>query len=250
MAKAIPELATLKVLEIISAALAKEGAALTATRLKRDHGIDDTVFWEASNYGCKQKFIKCGSQNYHSFVREFVIPESAYYSSLISAVQRLWIDEGYDASNFYIEDTSSKDAKVVGPWVRPDFTLVSYKKFAWTIGDEFDVVTFEVKRPDSANVLAVFEALAHSTAATRAYAIFPMSLSDWEQTHPRQAERVRDECSRHGIGLILVDDILGPTPTASHIIKAARRQIDHEKCSSFLEAVLSADGRSRIARWK
>jgi hypothetical protein len=183
-------------------------------------------------------------------IKEFVIPETAYYPPLIQAVSQLWISEGYEQSDFYLEDTSSKDTKVVGPWVRPDFTLISHKKFPWTIGNEFDVVTFEVKRPDAANVLAVFAALAHATAGTRAYAIFPMSLSDWEQSQPRQAERVRDECSRHGIGLILVDDILGSSPVASHVIKAVRRQIDHEKCSSFLEAVLSADGRARIAKWK
>ena len=250
MAKAIPELATLRVLETITTALAKEGGALTATRLKRDYSIDDKVFWEASAYGCKQKFIKCGSQNYHSLLKPFVIPELAYYPTLMSAISELWAREGYESSDFYLEDTSSKDTKVVGPWVRPDVTLISYKKFAWTIGNEFDVVTFEVKRPDSANVLAVFEALAHATAATRSYAVFPMSLSEWELTSPRQAERVRDECSRHGVGLILVDDILGTSPTASHIVKATRRQIDHEKSSSFLEAVLSADGRSRIAKWK
>jgi hypothetical protein len=169
---------------------------------------------------------------------------------LSEVIDRLWIGDGYEPSDFYIENTSSKDAKVVGPWVRPDLTLVSYKKFPWTIGNEFDVVTFEVKRPDSANVLAVFEALSHATAATRAYVVFPMSLSEWEKTSPAQAERVRDECSRHGVGLILVDDILSVTPAGVHIIKASRRQIDHDKCSSFLEAVLSAEGRSRISKWK
>jgi hypothetical protein len=250
MSKPIPSLPTLRVLETITSALAKEKANLTATRLKRDHSIDDAVFWEASEYGCRNKFIKLGSQNYHSLIRDFTIPESAYYEALIGAVERLWLREGYEESDFYVEDTSSKDAKVIGPWVRPDFTMVSHKKFPWTIGNEFDVITFEAKRPDSANVLAVFEALSHATAATRAYTIFPMSLSDWEQTQPRQAERVRDECSRHGVGLILVDDILGTTPVATHVIRASRRQIDHEKCSSFLEAVISAEGRAKIARWK
>jgi hypothetical protein len=250
MAKALPNLSVLRVLETICDALAKEGEPLTATRIKRDYSIDDAVFWEASQYGCKAKYIKCGSQNYHSLIREFTIPESAYYAPIIASVSRLWIAEGYDESGFHIEDTSSKDAKVIGPWVRPDFTLISHKKFPWTIGDEFDVVTFEVKRPDSANVLAVFEALAHATAATRAYAIFPISLSEWERTNPLQAKRVRDECSKHGIGLILVDDILGQTPSASHVIKAERRQIDHEKCSSFLEAVMTAEGKARIAKWK
>lgn len=250
MAKQIPPLSTLRVLETISTALVREGQALTATRLKRDHGIDDSVFWEASEYGCKNKFLKLGAQNYHSSVRPFIIPESAYYDPISEALERLWLSDGYEPSDFYIENTSLKDTKVVGPWVRPDLTLVSHKKFPWTIGNEFDVVTFEVKRPDSANVLAVFEALSHVSAATRAYVVFPMSLADWIKTTPLQADRVRDECARHGVGLIMIDDILGVKPSGAHIIKAARRQIDHEKCSAFLEAVVSAEGRSRISKWK
>lgn len=106
-----------------------------------------------------------------------------------------------------------------------------------------------MKRPDSANVLAVFEALAHVTAATRAYVLFPMSIAEWDRDYGEQAKRVKDECARHGVGLILIEDPFGE-PKPVHVHRALRREIDHEKCSSFLEAVLSSDGKNRIAQWK
>jgi hypothetical protein len=106
-----------------------------------------------------------------------------------------------------------------------------------------------VKRPDTANVLAVFEALAHATVATRAYVVFPTSLAEWESSDPEQAVRVRDECSRHGVGLILIEDLLGGA-SPGHVIRARRREIDHEKCSAFLEAVLSPEGKNKISEWK
>jgi hypothetical protein len=126
---------------------------------------------------------------------------------------------------------------------------VSHKKFPWTIGTEFDVVTFEIKRPDSANVLAVFEALSHITAATRAYVVFPVGAEEWRQANPAQERRVKDECVRHGVGLILVT-INDQGAVAHHVLKAARREIDHEKCSDFLDAVLSNGGKKRISEWK
>jgi hypothetical protein len=243
------DLATLRVLETISHALETAGEPLTATRLKRDHSIKDAVFDDAAKFGCDNKYLKWGSRNYYALLRPYTIQEESYYSVVSDVVCALWIKEKYDPSQFYLENTSRKDSKIVGPWVRPDFTLVSHKKFPWTIGYEFDVVTFEVKRPDSANVLAVFEALSHATAATRANVVFPMSLAEWEAADPEQATRVRDECSRHGIGMILVDDVLG-SPMPIHLIRARRREIDHEKCSAFLEAVLSAEGKNKISEWK
>ena len=230
-------------------AIEEAGEDLTATRLKRQLGLSDDDFKEAADYGCSSKVIKWSSHNYYSVLKQYVVPEEAYYDWIKQAIETLWLEDGYDSSAFYIENTSRIDSKIEGPWTRPDLTMVSHKKFAWTIGTEFDVVTFEVKRPDSANVLAVFEALSHAAAATRAYVVFPVTLEAWRLDNPAQERRVRDECVRHGVGLILVSDANG-APVAQHLLKAARREIDHEKCSSFLEAVVSAGGKKRISEWK
>lgn len=244
-----PSLSALRVLETICSTLETAGEALTATRLRRDHGISDEVFEEAAQHGRTQKYLKRGDYNYYSLLRPYVIPEESYYDIVFTSLCSLWSSERYDPSKFTLENTSRRDSKIIGPWVRPDLTLVSYKKFPWTIGYEFDVVTFEVKRPDSANVLAVFEALAHATVATKAYVVFPTSLAEWEASDPDQATRVRDECSRHGVGLILIEDVLGEA-SPNHVIRARRREIDHEKCSAFLEAVLSPESKNKISEWK
>lgn len=177
------------------------------------------------------------------------MPEENYYPVIVGAIDQLWLSENYDKSQYHIENTSRKESKIVGPWTRPDLTLVSYKKFPWTVGFEFDVVTFEVKRPDMANVLAVFEALSHVSVATRAYVVFPLSEVAWTAGNAAQARRVKDECARHGVGLILVESP-EKSPVPRHILKANRREIDHEKCSDFLDAVLTDAGKRRISQWK
>ena len=243
-----PGIEILQCLETIVKALQTE-KRISATKLKRTYNFDASVFDEAVQHGYDKKIIKWGDRNIFSFVAPYVIPEEAYYPSIEAALAILWAEDGYDKSQYYVENTSRRDSKIAGQWTRPDFTIVSHKKFPWTIGYEFDVVTFEVKRADSLNVLAVFEALSHMTAATRSYVVFPIDEVTWIERDPAQAKRVNDECVRHGVGLILIGEI-GPNCQPVHLVHARRRDIDHRKCSDFLSAVISEEGKNKIAEWK
>lgn len=245
----LPSLEAMEALKSIVDVIEEAGESLTATKIKRQLNMAGEIFNVAVTYGCDRKILEWQSQNYYRVLKSYIIPEEAYYDVVKSSIEALWIEEKYDKSLFYVENTSRRDSKIEGPWTRPDLTLVSHKKFPWTIGTEFDVVTFEIKRPDSANVLAVFEALSHAAAATRAYVVFPVNAEAWRQANPDQERRVRDECVRHGVGLILVDTSTSP-PRAHHLLKAARKEIDHEKCSDFLDAVVSESGKRRISEWK
>ncbi len=243
----VTELRTLECLALLVETLGSE--RITLNTLKNKVSCDNDLVNVAVEEGISRKVIHRESYNYLSVKRPFVVSEEAYYDAVEMSIKLLWQSEGYKEGEFYLERTARKDSKIEGQWTRPDFTLVSHKKFRWTIGFEFDVVTFEVKRPDAANVIGVFEALSHSAAATRSYVLFPMKKTDWEKKNLAQASRVRDECGRHGVGLILVKDIAG-SPRAEHEIRARRREIDHEKASGFLGAVLSEDGLGQIAQWK
>lgn len=245
----VPDLVVAQNLSKIVDLIEDAGEALTATKIKRTLGMSDDEFEQAANFGCSCKALKWQARNFYSVSKGYVVPEEVYYDPVKGSLEALWLEDGYEKSAFYIENTSRRDSKIEGPWTRPDLTLISHKKFPWTIGTEFDVVTFEIKRPDSANVLAVFEALSHSAAATRAYVVFPVDPDEWKASNPAQERRVRDECVRHGVGLILVR-LKGGVALAQHVLKAARREIDHEKCSDFLDAVVSAAGKRRISEWK
>lgn len=242
-----PDIKVLQCLEIVVQALQIE-KTMSATKLKRIHKFDPEIFTAAMEHGHNKKILKWGHRNLFSYIAPYVIPEEAYYSVVEMALSDLWHAEGYEKNQIYLENTARRDSKIAGPWTRPDFTMVSYKKFPWTIGSEFDVVTFEVKRADSSNVLAVFEAMSHRSAATRSYVVFPMDEVSWTERDKAQAIRVKDECVRHGIGLIFAGQPGGGIPV--HAITARRYDIDHRKSSDFLAAVLSEAGKNRIAEWK
>lgn len=241
-----PNIEILRCLETVVQAL-QIHKTMSGTKLKRTYDFDPDLFDAAVQHGSEKKVLKWGDRNMFTFVAPYIIPEEAYYESIEGAFREIWEAEGYDKSQFYLENTARRDSKIAGPWTRPDFTMVSYKKFPWTIGSEFDVVTFEVKRADTSNVLAVFEAMSHRSAATRSYVVFPLDEVTWTTKDPAQAVRVKDECIRHGIGLILVG---AGHSAAVHAIPARRFDIDHRKSSDFLAAVLTEAGKNRIAEWK
>jgi hypothetical protein len=250
-----PSLRTLEMLITVVEKLVEEKGDLTRTWLKRYVCSNDDRTTDATlKHGIDKRLLVPKRQGYIGLakgvgVADAVIGEESYYPEIEKQLKTLWLANNYSASEFIIENTARRNAKIVGPWTRPDFTLVSHKKFPFTIGHEFDVVTFEVKRPDASNVLAVFEALSHTSAATKAYVVFPITPREWSSTSPEQEMRVRDECAKHGVGLILIEDI-SRDPKPHHIIKARRKEIDHERSSAFLSAVLTASGKEQIAKWK
>ncbi|PZU86586.1 MAG: hypothetical protein DI528_08895 [Shinella sp.] len=222
---------------------------LSRVKIKNQLNITLNDTQEALDYGIDEGVLKKNRENRYYAIRDFKIREDKFYPAVRKGLKQLWTKDGFKEAEFHIETTAGKRTKIVGRWTRPDLTLVSHKKFAWTIGHEFDVVTFEIKRPDSCDVLAVFEALSHATAATRTYVVFPVNEDDWSRQNQDQEARVKDECSRHGVGLILIEDIYRD-PKPKLIIKAIKREIDHERCSDFLEAVMPEAVKANISAWK
>ena len=229
--------------------IAEQGEALSRTKLRNWLSLSDLDVDQALEFGVRNKHLKKEEYNFYKILGGLTLTEERFYPAIEIGLRALWSVEGYESNEFYLERTARKDSKIAGPWTRPDFTIISHKKFPWTIGFGFDVVTFEIKRPDTSNVLAVFEALSHLTAATRSYVVFPMNEKDWMASDAQQASRVRDECSKHGIGLILIENVYDD-PTPVHLIAARRHDISHEKSSNFLGAVLSDGGKNRLSAWK
>ena len=82
-------------------------------------------------------------------------------------------------------------------------TVAAKKTYAYVPGIHFDIITFEIKHYSGFDVTAVYEALSHRRAATRAYVL--VYIPD-DQIHiyenPTLVE-ISEEASRHGIGLIV-----------------------------------------------
>ena len=174
------------------------------------------------------------------------ILESDYYECIKLMLERHYESKLNDDGRFLVSKTARKDTKIAGRWTRPDFTVVANRKFPYIRESEFDIITFEVKRPSDSEALAVFEALAHNSAATRSYVFFPITAKTLDNSE--QGERIREECVRHGIGLFLVEDEYS-LDVARIEIESQRRPLNPEKCSQFLQNVLEQRELGKITTW-
>ena len=243
------KLRELKDLKLITDELKRTKDRKTRTKLRRELDLSENRVRRAISLGVERGCLSEESHGYINLDGPFNIIEEDFYPAVEKSLAGFFDELGYETSEYVVEKTARRDSRIVGRWTRPDFTVVSHKKYPWTIGSEFDVMTFEVKRPDNCNVLAVFEALAHSAVATRAFVVFPVNIDDWEKSHAAQHKRVSEECSRHGVGFLTLENAYSK-PYIWKVLDSRRVGIDLSKVSDFLNAVLSEDGKRRISVWK
>lgn len=129
-----PQLDILEMLTKVTTLLAaNDDGYLTQTKIRRTFKNDGLVD-AAIAHGEKENLLERGDYNYiyltkASKTRPYVVPEEAYYGVSESIVRKLWIESKYEPNEFFIENTARRDLKIVGPWTRPDLTLVSHKRF-------------------------------------------------------------------------------------------------------------------------
>ncbi len=219
----------------------------TRTTLKRYAGFPQDAVDKAIDFGVKSKALKALQQGYFQLIdKSLTIYEADYYDSIGNMLERYYQERLTDDGRFLVSKTARKDTKVAGRWTRPDFTVVANRKFPYIREPEFDIITFEVKRPADCEALAVFEALAHNSAATRSYVFFPITQDQLDNN--LQGERIREECVRHGIGLFLARDSYC-LDEACLVIESQRRPLNPERCSQFLQNVLEPSELSKLTTW-
>lgn len=235
------------VLAAVVERLAEEGEC-TRTWLKRYVDFSENQVLAAIEYGLERGVLEAGSKGGYVDAAKpgFSVLEADYYSCIEAMLTKYYGLRVADLGKFMVAKTARKDTKIAGRWTRPDFTVVANRTFPYIRQTEFDIITFEAKRPADCEALAVFEALAHNSAATRSYVFFPITEAELDKN--LQGERIREECVRHGIGLFLVKDSFALSE-ACLLIESQRRPLNPEKCSHFLKQVLETDELGTLTTW-
>jgi hypothetical protein len=238
--------------KIILSAIVKAldgSSAITRTSLQRSMAAeyDEADFNAAFKFGADEDILEVKKHNYVNLKDDsFRVVEEDYYECVELMLRKHFKKRFAKGGTHILEKTARTNSKIVGRWTRPDFTVVSNRKFAYIKEVAFDIFTFEVKRPADSDTIAVFEALAHNTVATRSFVFFPITEDELDDSP--QGERIKEECVRHGIGLMLV--------TCSYdldqcvvLIDSPRRGLNAEKCSDFLQSVLKPPALAELTKW-
>lgn len=233
------------VLQAVVATLGKD--AKTRTILKRAFKYPERDVLSAIEYGLEREVLEdCGNGYVKVLNDRYSLLESHYYKCIEDMLSKHYQARLTKDGQYLVASTARKDTKIAGRWTRPDITVVANRKFPFIREPEFDIITFEVKRPADCEAIAVFEALAHNSAATRSYVFFPMTEAELD-ANP-QGERIREECVRHGIGLFLVRDSY-TLNDACLLIESQRRPLNPERCSQFLQKVLEPSDLGTLTTW-
>jgi hypothetical protein len=211
----------------------------TWTVIDRYSGIIDVG--SIVEYSLNNNILKNHGYNKYSIInKDFAIKEDDYYQFLEEGISVLFSKiKKVDGEISKTQITARTDSKIAGKWTRPDIVAVSKKKYPYIPDYEFDIMTFEVKRPEDVNVLAVFEALAHRSAASLSYVVFPVADSRFLKPNDVD-QRILSECAKHGIGIICVNNIEDVASLVT-VLEAERAVLDRARGSDFLRAVLPAD---------
>ncbi|MCV2216542.1 hypothetical protein [Thauera sp. Sel9] len=175
------------------------------------------------------------------------IREEELYAPLSSVLRQEWTREKrLERSIVHITARQGR-RDTGGRWSRPDLVVVTQSTYPYVPGRHFDVITFEVKPSDSIDVTAVYEALAHRRAATKAYVALHVPDTDAENLKNILTE-VYSEAKRHGVGVITFSQ---PEDFATwdEVVEAARMEPDPGRLNDFLVAQFESNQLEIILRW-
>ncbi|WP_216850460.1 hypothetical protein [Granulicella sp. L46] len=174
-----------------------------------------------------------------------VLLESSLYEPFQKIIQTGYVLDN-DLKPWICEITAAQGRRNTGGlWTRPDVTLIAEQTFVYFPGKLFEVITFEIKPDIGTAMEGVYEAAAHSAFAHRSYLAFPDS-DEYEKSP--LFDRIRDECERFGLGLILFEDVAN-WDTYSFEVSAERKDPDPGSVNDFIKVQISEKGREEIQRW-
>ncbi|MEO8902407.1 MAG: hypothetical protein ABI488_10495 [Polyangiaceae bacterium] len=173
--------------------------------------------------------------------------EAELYEPIKGVLEGPWVrDKRFESAIVQVTALQGRRA-TGGKWTRPDISVATLSTYPYVPGRHFDLVTFEVKPQDAIDVTAVYEALAHLRAATRAYVLLhvPDNLA---QSLEEVVADVSSEAKKHGIGVIVMgkpDDY----ETWEENVEAKRFEPEPRKLNDFLAKQLTHEQLERLVRW-
>jgi hypothetical protein len=175
------------------------------------------------------------------------IREEDLYQPISAVLNQEWARE--KRLERWIVHTTARQGRrdTGGRWSRPDLVLATQSTYPYVPGRHLDVITFEVKPSDSIDVTAVYEALAHRRAATKAYVVLHVPDADADRLNDTLTE-VYSEAKRHGLGVITFNQP-GDFSGWEEMVEPTRQEPDPRRLNDFLATQFEAAQLETLLRW-
>ncbi|UDF04658.1 hypothetical protein [Asticcacaulis sp. AND118] len=176
-----------------------------------------------------------------------ILMEREYYDSILGTIISNWtLQPGF--THVYGAVTAGQGRRQTGGrWTRPDIVICTVSEWLFSSRPEGDVRTFEVKRFEALDVLAVYEALSHKSKAHYAYLLIVNVPERLSEDQKADLEGVLSVAGKHGIGVITAKD---PNDWSSweFELDATRSDADHQAINQMLLDQVPPDVREHFHR--
>ncbi|MBP7241187.1 hypothetical protein [Amaricoccus sp.] len=171
--------------------------------------------------------------------------ELDHYDPIISQIEAHWNDQlGY--TKVFCAKTALQGRRTTGgKWSRPDIILCTISDWIFSSRHEGEVRTIEVKRFETLDVLAVYEALSHKSRSHYAYLMivnFPSALNSDEKS---LFDNVLAVAGKNGIGVITAVDSSNWS-TWSFELSPAKSDADNQSIHQLLMDQFPAERRDQF----
>lgn len=172
--------------------------------------------------------------------------ENQLYEGVLKVISKDWQgDQGYTDASARI--TAHARRRFNGKWSCPDISFLGLVDLPDLNSCIIDVVTFEVKRSDMADVTAVYESLEHRTSANLAYLV--VVYEDEPPAEDPQLDEVVRAAREHGIGLIVCSSKNSDYDSWDERVPAMRHAPDPRRVNSFLQRAFDEQDRTKLRVW-
>jgi len=241
-----------------------DGTYVTNPEIQRQLGWDTTRYWTVRNSIIDQNLLAV-ARGRGGLVCRVIAPASAavpqvatpqaqpsireedLYQPVAAVLTSEWVREKR-LERWLLHTTARQGRRETGGrWSRPDLVVVTQSVYPYVPGRHFDVITFEVKSKDAIDVTAVYEALAHRRAATKAYVLLHVPDADAEGLEYALTE-VYSEAKKHGIGVIIFNQP-GDFSGWEETVEPLRQEPDPRRLNDFLANQFEAGQLESMLRW-
>lgn len=173
--------------------------------------------------------------------------ESELYQPIKRTIETNW-PLFTSVQKFRVDITAYGGSRTTGgKWSRPDIAMVSYNEYEFVPVKHFEVTTFEVKKHNSIDVTAVYEAVSHLRRANNAYVVLQVPADKKDDLKDR-VDEVFNVALKHGIGLIVVED-LSNFETWDIMLDAEYNDADPRELERFIRSQMALETHKEIKEW-
>ena len=171
-------------------------------------------------------------------------PESKYYAPICEGLKNQWVKATFPSlTDFQIQITANRGSlDTGGVWTRPDIAVYGYGAHRFFPGRTYDLISFEIKKSDSTDVRAIFEAKGHSRRASRSFVVCVGTLSDVQRRDLIQVALAQK------VGFILAADENDPESWET-LAQAERVDPDPIWINDFVLQNFDDDQQRKIETW-